>query len=430
VRGALFGMSYVVKKFGQIVGSNIETHPKTSQRLLKLGYALSGLQMKYFPERYLLPHQIYASVVCNRLIRYSLGKPENSAVVNLFFPCELLHAVGIKPESVEGFSGYLNGACCERFFIDYIENVGIPKTLCSYHKTMLGAALAKVLPKPKFIMATTMICDANIITFRELADFWGIPLFTVDIPSNNDEDSIGYVENQLKQAVSFIEENTDKKFDYEKLKEVIKRENRSMRLYKEYFKELSVKYIPNDITSEMYKLLLTHILNGTEEAEKYFEMILDDAQGQEDRNDKIRILWCHPLPNWQKSIKEIINNSAKYQLLCSDLNFDAIFELDENNPLRSLAIKLLNNHLRGSADHRAGKILDMAQYLNADGVVYFNNWGCKKSLGGAGITKRILEEKGIPVLLLDGDGCDRENINDGQMKTRLQAFLEILEVKR
>ena len=423
-------MSYVVKKFGQIVGSNIETHPKTSQRLLKLGYALSGLQMKYFPERYLLPHQIYASVVCNRLIRYSLGKPENSAVVNLFFPCELLHAVGIKPESVEGFSGYLNGACCERFFIDYIENVGIPKTLCSYHKTMLGAALAKVLPKPKFIMATTMICDANIITFRELADFWGIPLFTVDIPSNNDEDSIGYVENQLKQAVSFIEENTDKKFDYEKLKEVIKRENRSMRLYKEYFKELSVKYIPNDITSEMYKLLHTHILNGTEEAEKYFEMILDDAQGQEDRNDKIRILWCHPLPNWQKSIKEIINNSPKYQLLCSDLNFDAVFELDENNPLRSLAIKLLNNHLRGSADHRAGKILDMAQYLNADGVVYFNNWGCKKSLGGAGITKRILEEKGIPVLLLDGDGCDRENINDGQMKTRLQAFLEILEVKR
>ncbi|NLH02196.1 MAG: 2-hydroxyacyl-CoA dehydratase, partial [Clostridiales bacterium] len=35
-----------------------------------------------------------------------------------------------------------------------------------------------------------------------------------------------------------------------------------------------------------------------------------------------------------------------------------------------------------------------------------------------------------PVLLLDGDGCDMENINDGQMKTRLQAFLEILEVKR
>jgi len=423
-------MSYIVKKFGQMVGGSIEKHPKRSQNLLKLGYALSGLQMKYFPEKYLLPHQIYASVVCNSLIRHSLQNPGNSAVVNLFFPCELLHAVGIKPESVEGFSCYLNGACCERFFIDYIENVGMPKTLCSYHKTTLGAAFSKVLPKPKFIMATTMICDANIITFRELADFWEVPLFTVDIPGNNDEDSMGYVEDQLKQAVSFIEENTNKKFDYERLKEVIRRENRSMGLYKKYLEELSAKYIPNDVTSEMYKLLLTHILNGTEEAEKYFKMMLDDAQKQEGRNDRIRTLWCHPIPNWQTSIKEIFNNSPKYQLLCSDLNFDAVFELDENNPIRSLAIKLLNNHLRGSADHRAGKILDMAQYLNADGVVYFSNWGCKKTLGGAGITKKILEEKGIPVLVLDGDGCDRENINDGQMKTRLQAFLEILEVKR
>ena len=94
-----------------------------------------------------------------------------------------------------------------------------------------------------------------------------VPLFTVDIPSKDDEDSIKYVENQLKEAVSFIEENTGKKFDYEKLKEVIRRENRSMKLYREYLKELSEKYIPNDITSEMYKLFFTHILNGTEESE-------------------------------------------------------------------------------------------------------------------------------------------------------------------
>jgi benzoyl-CoA reductase/2-hydroxyglutaryl-CoA dehydratase subunit BcrC/BadD/HgdB len=32
--------------------------------------------------------------------------------------------------------------------------------------------------------------------------------------------------------------------------------------------------------------------------------------------------------------------------------------------------------------------------------------------------------------VLDGDGCDRENVNDGQMTTRLQAFLEILEKRK
>ena len=255
-------MSRILKKFGQLVGSNIEKQPKRAQNLLKFGYAFSGLYTKYCHAKRLLPYQRYSAVVCNSLIRYSLSDPENSAVVNIFFPCELLHAVGIKPGFVEGFSGFLNGAHCERFFIDYIENAGMPKTLCSYHKALLGAAFSKVLPKPKFVMYTTMACDANSITFRELADFWKIPRFIVDIPKSIDEDSIKYVEEQLKQAVSFIEEQANKKFDYDKLKEVIRRENRSRRLYKEYLKDLSVKYIPNSATSEMYKLFFTHVLSG------------------------------------------------------------------------------------------------------------------------------------------------------------------------
>ena len=40
---------------------------------------------------------------------------------------------------------------------------------------------------------------------------------------------------------------------------------------------------------------------------------------------------------------------------------------------------------------------------------------------------RRLEAAGFPTLVLDGDGCDSGNVNDGQMVTRLQAFLELLE---
>ena len=34
---------------------------------------------------------------------------------------------------------------------------------------------------------------------------------------------------------------------------------------------------------------------------------------------------------------------------------------------------------------------------------------------------------GIPLLLLDGDGCDRSHGGEGQTATRLGAFLEMLE---
>ncbi|NLK72834.1 MAG: 2-hydroxyacyl-CoA dehydratase [Clostridiales bacterium] len=421
-------MSRVVKKFGELVGKNIEKNPKKSLRLLKAGYTASGIQMKYFSKHDLLPHQKYASVICNENVRYSLSKPDNSAVVNIFFPCELLHAMDIKPGFIEGMSVYLNGAGSERYFIDYAENMGISQSYCSYHKALIGAALSKVIPKPKFIMNTTFACDANIITFRTLAEFWNVPAFTVDTPNSDSNEAIEYLEDQLKKAAVFIEDMTQRRFDEDKLKEIIKRENRSVYLYKEFLKELSYKYIPNDVTSEMYKLFFTHILLGSKEAEKYFELLLTDAKNAKLSDKRIRILWCHTIPNWQKSIKEIINNE-RYQLLAIDMNDDALIDLDESMPFRSLARKLLYNHMRGSSNRRAEKLLQMAIALKADGIIYFNHWGCKKTLGSSGIVKKILEKNGIPVLILDGDGCDRQNINEGQMRTRLQAFMEMLEGK-
>ena len=76
------------------------------------------------------------------------------------------------------------------------------------------------------------------------------------------------------------------------------------------------------------------------------------------------------------------------------------------------------------------RTLEMAERLHADGVVYFCHWGCKQTSGGAGYAKSALERAGYPTLILDGDGCDTGNVNDGQMVTRMQAFLEQLGVQK
>ena len=48
-------------------------------------------------------------------------------------------------------------------------------------------------------------------------------------------------------------------------------------------------------------------------------------------------------------------------------------------------------------------------------------------LVAAAQAKREFEAAGFPTLLLDGDGCDSRNVTDGQMATRVGAFLELLE---
>lgn len=423
-------MSTIVDRFGSIVGKNISTRPKRAYSLLRIGYGASGLQARYLSDRRLLPHQKYAAVASNDAVRAPLIHPQNSAAVSMFLPCELLQTMDITPQFTEGLACYLNGASCERAFIGYAEGAGVPQTYCSYHKTLLGATLSGVLPKPRFVVNTTLACDANSGTFRALADHWHVPHFTVDVPYDGSEEAVVYVSDQFREMAAFMEDATERKLDEEKLKAVIYSENRSMRMYNDFFRVLSGKYMPNDPTSEMSKIFFTHVLLGTREAERYFELLLDDVRRADSSNDEVRILWVHSLPFWQRSIRNVFSFNTKYQLLCCDLNFDSLVEMDENRPYESMARKVLQNTLRGSGKRRAEKVLEMAKLLRADGIIYFCHWGCKQTTGGAYLAKDMFEKAGIPTLVLDGDGCDRGNVNEGQTNTRLQAFLEILEAAR
>ena len=419
-------MNKVIDRFGKVVAYCVRAYPGRAFFLLKSAYQLSGLQLRHLPNPQLLPHQKYVSVVCNEAIRRPLCRPETSAIVNVFLPCEILHAMDIVPQFTEGLACYLNGAGSEQAFIECAEGSGVPQSYCSYHKALLGAAFSGVLPRPRFVANTTLACDANINTFRELARFYNVPHFTVDVPGVLNGESVAYVATQMHELAHFIEDAMGKKLDGKKLRSSIATENRSIRLYHEYFRELSSKYLPNELTSEMYKIFLTHVLMGTPHAEHYFKLLLEDVRRAKPANGQKRILWIHTIPFWQDSMKAIFNFSRDYQLLCCDLNFDFVSELDESDPYEAMARKVLLNTLRGSEDHRASRVLEAAQRLHADGAVYFCHWGCKQTLGGAQYTKELLERHGIPVLILDGDGCDHLNINDGQMHTRMQAFLEML----
>lgn len=420
-------MNRIIQLFGKTVSDSVAASPKRALKLLRAGYRASSLQMKLMPDQRLLPHQKYVARLSNRAIREPLRHPERSAIVNLFFPCEFLHALDIAPLFTEGLAGYINGAGSEQVFVRYAEDAGIPQTYCSYHKILLGAALSDVLPPPRFVANTSLACDANMGTFRSIAAHYMVPHFVVDVPNSYTDETIGYVARQLRGLVPMLEETTGKKLKEERLKAIIRRGNRSLAMYKEHFRLLSEKYMPGDLSSEMLRLFPTHILFGTREAERYFRILLGDTRSAPPSRGEKRILWVHAIPFWQDSMRKMLNFSERRQLLACDLNFDSLRELDENRPYESMARRLLLNILNGPEENREGKLLEMARALRADGVVYFCHWGCKQTMGSARLIRERLEREGFPVLVLDGDGCDRNNVNDGQMSTRLQAFLELLE---
>lgn len=420
-------MNSIIENFGALVGKTAASSPASARQLLALAFHASNLQAKHFPSRRLPKARAYISPVCMEAMLHPLTHPERSAIVNIFLPCEILHAMRIEPQIAEGLSCYFAGAGSEQYFIDCARRADVPDTLCSYHKILTGIALSGVLPKPRFIANTTLACDANTNTFRRLAAHYGVPHFTVDTPCTDGGDAVQYVADQLRELVRLMEDVMHEHLDEEALRAVLACEQRSVRACQRYYDLLADRYLPNEMTSEMYTLFATHILLGKPEIERYFDLLCEDAQNAAPFRGGNRILWVHSLPYWQNSLRTILNFSEENQLLCSDMSFDALYEPNPEHPYESMARRLLCNTFNGPMNRRADKIVEMAKKLHANGVVFFCHWGCKNTLGGVGLVRDRLEREGIPMLALDGDGCDRRNINDGQMLTRFEAFLELME---
>jgi benzoyl-CoA reductase/2-hydroxyglutaryl-CoA dehydratase subunit BcrC/BadD/HgdB len=91
-----------------------------------------------------------------------------------------------------------------------------------------------------------------------------------------------------------------------------------------------------------------------------------------------------------------------------------------------MAKRMVYHSLNGGASRRIRAGIHHAKEAGADGAVWFAHWGCKHTLGAAQLAKKKFEEAGIPLLILDGDGCDRSHGGEGQTATRLGAFLEML----
>ena len=87
---------------------------------------------------------------------------------------------------------------------------------------------------------------------------------------------------------------------------------------------------------------------------------------------------------------------------------------------------MVKNLLNGPFEYKVNAIESMVKELNPDAVINFCHWGCKQASGGNMLLKDSMNKLNIPMLTLDGDAVDRRNSHDGQIKTRLEAFLELI----
>ena len=89
--------SPAIEKLGRFISRQVGEHPERARRLLHTAYNLVGVQMRLIPPKNVLPARCMMQGATARSMAAGLGKPGRAACVNIFLPCELLHALDIPP---------------------------------------------------------------------------------------------------------------------------------------------------------------------------------------------------------------------------------------------------------------------------------------------------------------------------------------------
>lgn len=416
----------VTETFGRLVEDWSLTNPDRARWLLKTGWQAQNLRFRFAPEKRLMPADQYLARMMMDMMLKPLKQPESSAIVSIFTPCELLQEVGLHPYNVESYSCYLAASRAERDCLQQAENCGLPETLCSYHKTFLGAAEKGLLPRPRCIVYTNLICDANLVTFRCLAEQFQVPLFLLDVPLAQTAENVAYVEGQLRELAAFLERHTGRPVKEDSLSDRLARSRRTLENIDRFQSLRAERYVPTDLVTPLYAAMTANVLLGTREEEAYTEMLLRDVAKAAPARGK-RIYWMHTIPYWSEAVKARLCLSEEAQIVGCELTQFCPLDFDPARPFAALAHRLVYHYANGGARRRIQAGIAHARQAGAHGAVWFCHWGCKSTLGSAQLAKAQFEAAGIPLLLLDGDGCDRSHGGEGQTATRLGAFLEMLE---
>lgn len=153
--------------------------------------------------------------------------------------------------------------------------------------------------------------------------------------------------------------------------------------------------MPSDLVTPLYCGMTNNLLLGMEEEEHYTEMLLRDVKKAGPARGK-RIYWMHTIPFWSDALKKDLCFREEAQIVGCELarTFDG--EFDPEKPYEAMAKRMVYHALNGPASRRI-----------ENGI-------------------RQAKEAGLPLLILDGDGCDRSRGGEGQTATRMEAFLEML----
>lgn len=224
-------------------------------------------------------------------------------------PIELVYTFDGIPFFPENYAALCSSRKVAEEFCKAGEARGYSQDLCAYALCAFGIMFEKKgafgdepPPAPDILIATEGACATHPKWWEAMQRHYKCPLILIDAAYTVDSDTLAprhkaYYAAELKEAVKLMEQATKKKFDMDKLREVVSYSDQASALWDEI--DAMRAAIPTPISQiDVFTCLFPLVtLKGTKEAVDFYKQLRDEVKTRVDNkvgfvpNERFRLIW-------------------------------------------------------------------------------------------------------------------------------------------
>ncbi len=404
---------------------------------------------------------------------------------------EILYAMDVLPVWTENFAGICGAKRDAERFLQRAESLGFSRSLCTYALCGLGfdqwrEQLGEMPPDPPWggqvrpdfmISSGQILCDPRAKWYQATQQYMpDVPIYNIDLPyplfdPKRDHREVWdyyhkYIVREFSGLISFLEEQTGKKMDYDRLRELVALSDKTWNLIEETYDLRAAVPCPMGTGDAMNTMVPLNFKMATREAYDFFlalkaelEQKIANKEGVV-QNEKYRLLWGGGLPAWYalNDFNYFNSKGAVFPVETTYRMVAPIHEMDipkTDDPLDHLAWRWLGywTFWYDRARQRPGSEPDVERLINyierykIDGVVMHEAFSCRTwhvgliwqlhqlakiykpipvlMIGSDGEKKKGLRE--VPSLILESDIIDITSYSEVDTRNKIDAFIETLE---
>jgi len=346
-------------------------------------------------------------------------------------PFDVLNAMGVTSCFVEFVGAILASTGGVEPMLELAEEEGYATDTCSYHRAVTGATLQGMMPRPDFLIATSAPCTGGLAVIQNLARHFDRDLFVIHIPHRDGPEAVAFLAEQIREMTRFVAAHTGRPLEVERLREAVDATNRARALMVEAL-ELA-KTVPSPIRRRdlvNFGLVLAPLL-GTESAVEVARTYRDEFAAKVRAGiagtpgERVRLMWLQNRIQFKHPLEALLSDELHVTVF-DELNEITWDPIDPDDPFPGIARRILSTPLVGTAERRIRNLQHLARAYRIDGALNPCHWGCRQGSGARGLVEEGLHAIGVPVLNLEVDCADPRSFAEGQLRTRLEAFVEMI----